>query len=80
MLARDIHFCPICGGAVNVEHYARVKRAGDVEEFLYCESCERGWWKCTDFDGDALSLDYRLRTEPESFRRFLLELEAARAA
>jgi hypothetical protein len=80
MMRSETHSCPICGGAVNVEHYAVTRQPDREDRFLYCEFCERGF-ECSLYpDGDVLALDFVRRTEPVNFGKFLQRLEDARAA
>lgn len=41
----QLHYCPQCDGAVNVEHFAEERGTGGlyVIYLLYCESCDTGW-------------------------------------
>ena len=82
MLSATVHNCPRCGGAVGLEHYARavVPTPGHdrVEEFVYCEFCERGWETTTYADGERFVLDFVNATEPLNFAKFLRRLAAAK--
>ena len=41
----QLHYCPGCHGAVNIEHVAeeRDSRGRWVIILIYCESCDTGW-------------------------------------
>ena len=80
MLTCDIHFCPCCEGAIHPENYAVVRFEDRVDTYMYCEFCHWGLERTAYEDGDVFQLDFRQRTEPVNFDRFLERLEEARVA
>ena len=80
MLALDLQNCPRCGGVIAREHHAIARHSDRIDHWLHCDFCGIGWETSEYSDGDILALDYRRRTEPVAFGRFLQRLEDARCA
>ena len=82
MLA-DNHQCPECNRALPREqwHKAAKDRDGWFETLLVCVACGLGWYCLWEHlegcDRLEFTLNYKERTEPGEFRRFVHEIEQA---
>ena len=81
MLTIETHECPECGRPIYRENFVRTVAEDRINVLFCCEECNHGWdieeWP---LDGDVFVLDYRARTEPDCYERFLARLAEARVA
>ncbi|HUU84753.1 MAG TPA: hypothetical protein VM243_14730 [Phycisphaerae bacterium] len=80
MIAASPHYCPVCEELLNRENCTIAHLIDRDRLTLLCEHCGIGWEIETYIDGELFALDFRQRTEPDSFRRFVARLEDSRAA
>jgi hypothetical protein len=80
MLTQVIHDCPRCDGSFDMENVAHIDHGDYADWYFLCEFCGHGWLVSLWPPAERFVLEYNQRTEPANYRRFVAELETARAA
>ena len=77
----QLHYCPNCHGAVNIEHYTEEPdpRGRFVITLTYCESCDMGWETVYNLVDDVRVFDFfrkfDIRRNPVELGKFLQRLQ-----